>query len=82
MVSITLKNIPKFLHAKLKKQAKTNRRSLSGEIFACLESVPLLSNPEAAQILTRARALRKNIKGHLSYQQLRHLKEAGRKCRC
>lgn len=38
MLSLTLKNIPKDLHAQLKESAERNRRSLSSEILARLES--------------------------------------------
>ena len=38
MLNITLKNIPKGLHARLKESAEKNRRSLNSEILARLES--------------------------------------------
>jgi hypothetical protein len=38
MVTLTLKNIPKELHAKLKESAERNRRSLNSEILVRLES--------------------------------------------
>lgn len=38
MLSLTLKNIPKNLHARLKDSAERNRRSLNSEILARLES--------------------------------------------
>lgn len=38
MAALTLKNIPKHLHAKLKESAARNRRSLNSEILARLES--------------------------------------------
>ena len=38
MLNLTLKNIPKDLHARLKKSAEKNRRSLNSEILARLES--------------------------------------------
>jgi plasmid stability protein len=37
MTTLTLKNIPKHLHAKLKESAARNRRSLNSEILARLE---------------------------------------------
>jgi len=37
MPSLTLKNIPPSLHAKLKESAEKNRRSLNSEILARLE---------------------------------------------
>lgn len=38
MLTLTLKNIPKNLHARLKDSAERNRRSLNSEILARLES--------------------------------------------
>ena len=37
MLTLTLKNIPKDLHALLKESAEKNRRSLNSEILARLE---------------------------------------------
>ena len=38
MLTLTLKNIPKGLHAQLKESAGKNRRSLNSEILVRLES--------------------------------------------
>jgi antitoxin FitA len=38
MPTLTLKNIPKHLHAMLKESAERNRRSLNSEILARLEA--------------------------------------------
>ena len=38
MLSLTLKNIPEDLHARLRDSAARNRRSLNSEILARLES--------------------------------------------
>ena len=38
MLTLTLKNIPKDLHLKLKASAENNRRSLNSEILTRLES--------------------------------------------
>jgi hypothetical protein len=38
MLTLTLKNIPKDLHLRLKASAETNRRSLNSEILTRLES--------------------------------------------
>jgi len=37
MLTLTLKNIPKEIHARLKESAAKNRRSLNSEILARLE---------------------------------------------
>lgn len=48
-MTITLKNIPSELHARLKASAARNRRSLNSEILARLEGTGslALSDPEA-----------------------------------
>ena len=49
MLSLTIKNVPKGLHAQLKESARTNRRSLNSEVLLRLESdfaAPAV-NPEA-----------------------------------
>ena len=49
MLTLTLKNIPRDLHAMLKKSAEKNRRSLNSEILVRLEgdfSAPAV-DPEA-----------------------------------
>ena len=38
MLNLTLKNIPKDLHARLRESAEKNRRSLNSEILTRLES--------------------------------------------
>jgi plasmid stability protein len=38
MLNLTLKNIPKELHARLRDSAEKNRRSLNSEILARLET--------------------------------------------
>lgn len=38
MLNLTLKNIPKELHARLRESAEKNRRSLNSEILARLEA--------------------------------------------
>lgn len=38
MLNLTLKNIPKSLHARLKESAERNRRSLNSEILNRLET--------------------------------------------
>ncbi len=52
MLTLTLKNIPEELHARLKQSAEKNRRSLNGEILARLESelaAPRIETPAQAR---------------------------------
>lgn len=37
MPTLTIKGLPEPIYRRLKAQAETNRRSLNGEIIACLE---------------------------------------------
>ncbi len=78
MVTITLKNIPDSLHAKLKKLAKAHRRSLNGEILARLEQGQAEVRVLDSDVLRRVRALRKNIKGVLTNKQIQKYKDEGR----
>lgn len=39
MAALTIRNLPDELHARLKEQAKRNRRSLNQEVIAELEAV-------------------------------------------
>jgi plasmid stability protein len=55
MPTLTLKNIPADLHAKLKASAARNRRSLNSEILARLEAGP---GPASADRETYSRDLR------------------------
>lgn len=54
MATLTLKNIPDELHARLKESAERNRRSLNSEILVRLESAftaPLVDSREEARRL-------------------------------
>jgi F420-0:gamma-glutamyl ligase-like protein len=54
MLNLTLKNIPKQLHSRLKESAERNRRSLNSEILARLESdfsVPAVDREAHARAL-------------------------------
>lgn len=54
MLTLTLKNIPKTLHAQLKESAEKNRRSLNSEILARLEkdvSAPKVDRAKLAREL-------------------------------
>ena len=60
MLNLTLKNIPKDLHARLKESAERNRRSLNSEILTRLEiqfAAPLVDRE------AHARALRDLVAG-------------------
>ena len=62
MPSLTLKDIPKRLHQRLKERATRHRRSLSQEALACLEQMVAAEPVDAASVLRKARAERANVK--------------------
>ena len=54
MLNLTLKNIPKDLHAQLKESAEKNRRSLNSEILTRLErefTIPVVDREAHARAL-------------------------------
>ena len=56
--TLTLKNIPDDVYARLKLSAQVHRRSLNGEAIVCLETVLLPAKVAPAERLARARELR------------------------
>lgn len=56
--TLTLKNIPDAVYARLKAAAEAHRRSLNSEAIVCLESVLLPARLPASERLARARELR------------------------
>lgn len=56
--TLTLKNIPDAVYARLKAAAEAHRRSLNSEAIVCLESVLLPTRLPASERLARARELR------------------------
>ena len=77
MTTLTLKNIPDELHAKLKESAERNRRSLNSEILTRLESAfaaPLVD------VLEHARRLKAFTDGQsvVDHAQVDRFKRQGR----
>ena len=62
--SITLKNLPDALHARLAAAAKHNRRSLNNEAIVCLETGLGTTIPSVQVQLTRVRAVRASLGPH------------------
>ena len=56
--TLTLKNIPDDVYARLKLSAEVHRRSLNGDAFVCLETVLLPPRLSPAERVARARELR------------------------
>jgi len=59
--TLTLKNIPDEVYARLKAAAEAHRRSLNSEAIVCLEAVLLPERLSTAERLDRARALRAEL---------------------
>lgn len=56
--TLTLKNIPDDIYARLKFSAEMHRRSLNSEAIICLEAVLLPTRMPPSERLARARELR------------------------
>jgi plasmid stability protein len=63
--TLTLKNLPDALHARLTAAAKQHRRSLNNEAIVCLEAGLGTATPSAEEELTRLRALRSSLGPHV-----------------
>jgi hypothetical protein len=61
MATLTLKGIPATLHEGLKRRAQRNRRSLNGEVIACLEQVITPLERNASELLDQIRASRTRL---------------------
>lgn len=55
MATLTIRNLPDELHARLKEQAKRNRRSLNQEVIAELSEIEAVTDEEARIERSRAR---------------------------
>ncbi|MFT4178752.1 MAG: hypothetical protein QM612_04710 [Thermomonas sp.] len=60
--TLTLKNIPDDVYARLKTAAALHRRSLNSEAIVCLETVLAPGSIAPAERLARARALRAGLR--------------------
>ena len=58
MVTITIKNVPEQIYARIKAQAKANYRSINGEILSILEQAVSLPPIDVQATLERARKVR------------------------
>lgn len=63
--SLTLKNLPDALHARLTAAAKQHRRSLNNQAIVCLEAGLGSPSPSVEEQLDRIRALRESLGPHI-----------------
>ena len=77
--SLTLKNLPDALHARLAAAAKQHRRSLNNEAIVCLEAGLGGPSQSVEDELTQIRALRESIGPRLfDPQEIDAFKREGR----
>lgn len=77
--TLTLKNIPDEVYARLKRSAELNRRSMNSEAIVCLEAALVPTPVSATERLARARALRAELApGRFRPGDIDTLKRAGR----
>ncbi len=78
MPTLTLKNLPRGLHRKLRARAARHRRSLNSEAIACIAAAVMASPLDPDALLSRARSLRRRVSGRLTDQELARAKAEGR----
>ena len=77
--TLTLKNIPDDVYARLKLSAQTHRRSMNSEVIVCLEAVLLPHKLTITERLSRARELRSALpQGQFEAGEIDTLKQQGR----
>ena len=77
--TLTLKNIPDDVYARLKLSAQAHRRSMNSEAIVCLEAMLLPAKVAPTERLARARALRGALpQGKFRARDIDALKKAGR----
>lgn len=77
--TLTLKNIPDAVYARLKRSAEVHRRSLNSEAIVCLETVLFPAKLASGERLARARELRGALtKTKFKARDIDRLKREGR----
>lgn len=83
MTSLTIKNIPPLVYARLKQQAENNRRSINSEVLVILETTlqvaPQRTPEEVEKILEETRKLREKTAGYVvTEEEINRWKNEGR----
>jgi plasmid stability protein len=76
--TITLKNVPEDIYARLKASAELHRRSINSEAIVCLEAMLAPGRFDAGERLRRARLLRSQLGTIFQADELDTLKREGR----
>jgi plasmid stability protein len=80
MPTVTLKNVPPRLYARLKQSAALHRRSINSEAITCLEEVLGTRRVSVDDDLERIRVLRQRTAGlHLTDELLKAARQVGRR---
>ena len=82
MPTLTIRNVPEDLHARLKEQARRNRRSLNQEVIAELDAIQQVSgerkSTRAEEMIAKANELRRGIKRFMTAEEIDAAKVEGR----
>ena len=79
MATITVKNIPDELYARLKAAAESNRRSINGEIIRRIEKSLTPRKAPTGQLLARIGRLHDSFEGRtLTLEQIEEARHEGR----
>lgn len=79
MATITVKNIPDELYARLKVAARRNRRSINNEIISRIERSLMPQRATAEALLARIRRFHEGLPGPpLTARQIREARDQGR----
>ena len=79
MPTLTLKNIPDDLYARLKEMAQAHRRSLNGEILYCVERTLNPNKVDLPEHIAAAKALRAKTATHpITNDEINAAKNEGR----
>lgn len=80
MPNITLKNVPKDLHRRLKNRAKAHHRSLNKEVIASLQAINAQpASLEADKLIAEAREMRDKCKRVVTLDEIQAWKIEGRR---
>ena len=79
MATVTVKNIPDELYARLKSIAVMNRRSINSEIIMCIDRAVVSRPIDPEKLLENARQLRKLSANHpIDDEEFNQAKAIGR----
>ncbi len=79
MPNVSVKNLSRDLHRRLKERARRNHRSLNSEMIACLQEAVAPKRVDPDEAAERIRALRTRFKGPaLTDEEIARLRSEGR----